>query len=219
LSTKIYILSCAHISFKIIMSIIKSVRAPQRTKSLLPGAPHSIVTCAIYRRVCPTNAVFFRTTTLNTLGYLNVARDVWCVRPVTIPIHIFVNIKYRDGSTDLYMDLLYKISSELVQRFLLFFLENPNSYVDLFAINAYISCQPGSSVGILSGYGLDDRAIEVRSPVEAKGFFSNLCVQTGSGAHPPCCTTGTGSPLSGGKARPGRGADHSPPSSAEVEND
>jgi hypothetical protein len=29
----------------------------------------------------------------------------------------------------------------------------------------------GSSVGIVSGYGLDDRAIEVRSPAEAKGFF------------------------------------------------
>jgi hypothetical protein len=29
----------------------------------------------------------------------------------------------------------------------------------------------GSSVSILSGYGLDDRAIEVRSPAEMKGFF------------------------------------------------
>jgi hypothetical protein len=31
--------------------------------------------------------------------------------------------------------------------------------------------KPGSSVSILSGYGLDDRAIEVRSPAEANGFF------------------------------------------------
>jgi hypothetical protein len=31
--------------------------------------------------------------------------------------------------------------------------------------------EPGSSVSIVSGYGLDDRTIEVRSPVEAKGFF------------------------------------------------
>jgi hypothetical protein len=30
---------------------------------------------------------------------------------------------------------------------------------------------PGSSVSIVSGYGLDNRAIEVRSPAEAKGFF------------------------------------------------
>jgi hypothetical protein len=31
--------------------------------------------------------------------------------------------------------------------------------------------EPGSSVIILSDYGLDDRAIGVRSPVEAKDFF------------------------------------------------
>jgi hypothetical protein len=30
---------------------------------------------------------------------------------------------------------------------------------------------------------------------------------------------GTGGPLPGGKARPGRDADHSPPSSAEAENE
>jgi hypothetical protein len=32
-------------------------------------------------------------------------------------------------------------------------------------------CETGSSVSIVSGYGLDERAIEVRSPVEAKEFF------------------------------------------------
>jgi hypothetical protein len=63
-------------------------------------------------------------------------------------------------------------------------------------------------------YGLDDRAIGVRSPAGAKDFSSSLCVQTGSGAHPASCTMGTG-----GKARPGSDADHSPPSSAEVENE
>jgi hypothetical protein len=31
--------------------------------------------------------------------------------------------------------------------------------------------EPGSPVSVVSGYGLDDRAIEVRSPAEAKGFF------------------------------------------------
>jgi hypothetical protein len=62
--------------------------------------------------------------------------------------------------------------------------------------------------------------IEVRSPTEAKGFFSSsLCVQTGSGAHPASCTMGNGGPLPWPKARPGRDADHSPPSSAEVENE
>jgi hypothetical protein len=71
----------------------------------------------------------------------------------------------------------------------------------------------------VSDYGLDDRAIGVRSTAEAKDFSSNLCVQTGSGAHPASCTMGTGGPFSGGKARPGRDADHSPPSSAEVVNE
>jgi hypothetical protein len=31
--------------------------------------------------------------------------------------------------------------------------------------------KPGSSVSMVSGYGLDDWEIEVRSPAEAKGFF------------------------------------------------
>jgi hypothetical protein len=32
-------------------------------------------------------------------------------------------------------------------------------------------CEPDSSVSIVFGYGLGDRAIKVRSPTEAKGFF------------------------------------------------
>jgi hypothetical protein len=38
----------------------------------------------------------------------------------------------------------------------------------------YFHEEPGSSVSILSGYGLDDRAIGVRSPAGAKDFYSNL---------------------------------------------
>jgi hypothetical protein len=71
----------------------------------------------------------------------------------------------------------------------------------------------------VSGYGLDDWVIEVRSPAGAKDFSSSLCVQTGSGAYPASCTMGTGVPFPGAKARPGRDADHSPLSSAEVENE
>jgi hypothetical protein len=52
-----------------------------------------------------------------------------------------------------------------------------------------------------------------------KDFSSSLCVQTGSGAHPASCTMGIGGPIPGAKARPGRDADHSPPSSAEIENE
>jgi hypothetical protein len=71
----------------------------------------------------------------------------------------------------------------------------------------------------VSDYGFDDRAIGVRSPAGAEGFSFSLCVQTGSGAHPASYTMGTGGPFPGGKARPGRDPDHSPPSSAEVENE
>jgi hypothetical protein len=67
----------------------------------------------------------------------------------------------------------------------------------------------GSSVSIVSGYGLDDQAIEVRSPAEAKGFSSSLCVQTGFGAHPASCTIGTGVRFPGGEARPGRDPERS----------
>jgi hypothetical protein len=68
----------------------------------------------------------------------------------------------------------------------------------------------GSSVGIVSVYGLDDRAIYVRSPAEARDFSSSPCVQTGSGAHPASCPRSTGGPFPGAKVRPGRDADHSP---------
>jgi hypothetical protein len=71
----------------------------------------------------------------------------------------------------------------------------------------------------VSDYGLDDRAIGIRFPAGAKDFYSNLCAQTGSKAHSASCTMGTGVLLPGIKAQPGRDADHSPPSSAEVENE
>jgi hypothetical protein len=77
----------------------------------------------------------------------------------------------------------------------------------------------GSSVSIVSDYGMDDLAIGVRSPAGAKDFSSNLCVQTGSGAYPASCPMGTGGPFPAGKARPGRDADQSPTPSAEVVNE
>jgi hypothetical protein len=76
-----------------------------------------------------------------------------------------------------------------------------------------------SSGSVVSDYGLDDRAIGVRSPAGAEDFSYSICIQTGSGAHPASCTMGTGGPFPGGKARPGRDADHSPPSSAEDVNE
>jgi hypothetical protein len=71
----------------------------------------------------------------------------------------------------------------------------------------------GNSVSIVSGYGLDDRTIQVRFSAEVRDFSSNLCVQTVSGDHPASYPMGTGGPF------PGRGADHSPSSTAEVVNE
>jgi hypothetical protein len=66
-----------------------------------------------------------------------------------------------------------------------------------------------TSVGIATGYGLDGPGIESRWGAR---FFAH--VQTGPEAHPASCTMGIG-PFPRVK-RPGRDADHSPPSRAEV---
>jgi hypothetical protein len=52
-----------------------------------------------------------------------------------------------------------------------------------------------SSGSIVSDYGLDDRAIGVRSLAGANDFSSNLCAQTGSEAHQAFSTMGTGGPF------------------------
>jgi hypothetical protein len=77
----------------------------------------------------------------------------------------------------------------------------------------------GSSVSIVSDYRLDDRATGVRSPAEEKDFSSSLCVQTSFEAHPASYPIDTRVPFSGGKARPRRDADHSPPSRGEIKNE
>jgi hypothetical protein len=92
-----------------------------------------------------------------------------------------------------------------------------NEFLNTFSVSFSLVWSRGSSVGIVSDYGLDDRAIEVRSPTE--DFSSSLCVQTGTEAHPASCIMGTGGPFPGRKARPGRDADHSPPSSADVKHE
>jgi hypothetical protein len=72
-----------------------------------------------------------------------------------------------------------------------------------------VGCGPGSSVGIATGYGLDGPGIESRWGPD----FSH----TSRPAHPASCTVGTGS--FPGVKRPGCGADHPPPPSAEVKNE
>jgi hypothetical protein len=63
--------------------------------------------------------------------------------------------------------------------------------------------------------GLDDWGSTVIFPAGAGNFSLHHRVQHGSGAHPSSYPMGTGA-LSLEVKRPGREADHSPPSSAEV---
>jgi hypothetical protein len=76
-----------------------------------------------------------------------------------------------------------------------------------------------SSGSIVSDYGLDDRAIGVRSPAGVKDFSSSLLCPDQLWDPPSLLYNGYRGSFPGGKARPGRDADHSPPSSAEVVNE
>jgi hypothetical protein len=71
-----------------------------------------------------------------------------------------------------------------------------------------------SSIGIATGYGLDDQGSEFESR-EDQEFSLLRNIQTGPGAHPVSYPMDNGGPFSGVK-RPRREADHSPPTSAEV---
>jgi hypothetical protein len=72
-----------------------------------------------------------------------------------------------------------------------------------------------SSLLVVTGVGLDDRMIGVRFSARAENYSLRHRVQTCSGAHPAYCPMRTGDSFPGVK-RPGREADHSRPSSAEV---
>jgi hypothetical protein len=72
-----------------------------------------------------------------------------------------------------------------------------------------------NNTGTVSDHRLDD---QVRSPADVKNCSSILCVQTSYGAHPASYPMGTVGPFARGKARPGRDAEHSPASSAEVKD-
>jgi hypothetical protein len=87
-----------------------------------------------------------------------------------------------------------------------------NFYTRTYLFTTIFVRGPGSSVGIATE--LWARRPGDRILVEAR-FFAH--VQTGAGARPASCTMGT-EPLPGVK-RPGRGANHPPSSSAEVENE
>jgi hypothetical protein len=100
------------------------------------------------------------------------------------------------------MSILYKAEEE-----------NHKHATDLFIPTAKIG-SPDSSVVIATGYGLDDGGFGVRVPLGSRIPLLHV-VQTGSEAHLASYPMGTrGSPP--GVKQPGREADHSPPTSAEV---
>jgi hypothetical protein len=73
----------------------------------------------------------------------------------------------------------------------------PNVFIDLLKQhyrNYLFGSELVGSISVVSDYGPDDRAIEIRSPSKAKEFSCSLCVQTGSEAHLASCTMGTVSP-------------------------
>jgi hypothetical protein len=60
-------------------------------------------------------------------------------------------------------------------------------------------CYRDSSVGIATGYGLDDRGSRVRFPAGAGNFSLHHRVQNGSGAHPASYPMSTRGSFPGGK--------------------
>jgi hypothetical protein len=78
-------------------------------------------------------------------------------------------------------------------------------------IKVYLSSEKrDSSVGIALCYGLDDRCSRLRFPTGAGNFSLRRRVRGVSGARPASYLMGV--------KRPGREADHSPPSIPDVKN-
>jgi hypothetical protein len=87
------------------------------------------------------------------------------------------------------------------------YLQQTTSFIKQVKLNdnSLHAVKESISVSIVSEYGLDDRAIGVRSSAEAADFSSSLCVQISSGAHPASYTIGD--PFPGDKGRPERDTD------------
>jgi hypothetical protein len=100
-----------------------------------------------------------------------------------------------------------------------------HSLLLVFILSSFLRSFPSLSSALFSflfsfarlalGYGLDDRGSRVLFAAGAGNFSLHHRVQNGSGAHPASYPMGTVFFFLGVK-RPGREADHLPPSSAEV---
>jgi hypothetical protein len=115
-------------------------------------------------------------------------------------------VTYNNHNTDL---LWYEPQQDVYVR---------TSHSD-WSLSCLFSAPPNNFRDRKFCYGSRDSSVSTVSvlpPADAKNFSSNLCFQTGYGAHTNPCTVCTGGPFPEVKARQGRGADYSPPSSAEV---
>jgi hypothetical protein len=74
-----------------------------------------------------------------------------------------------------------------------------NKYINVVTYESYLRSRLVQPVWCLT----TDWMTGVRFPPE-----TNLCIQTGSGAHPASCTVGSGCHYPGGKAGLGSDADH-----------
>jgi hypothetical protein len=115
-----------------------------------------------------------------------------------------VSLKRLYTKSHLIISSLEATSREILARKKTKNLKHPDDFqlnTKMYAFVQLYLRSRGSSVSIVSGYGLVGQAIDVRSPADAR----RLGVQ----AHPASCTMGTGGPFPGDKVRPGRDADHS----------
>jgi hypothetical protein len=106
-------------------------------------------------------------------------------------------------------------SHSLSKLYNLFIGEGVVKYTKKQTQHLFLYCH-NSSVGIATGYGLDDLDSRVWLPAVAGNFSFHHCVQNGSGAHPASYPMGTRGSIPGSKVARAWSWPHSPPSSAEV---
>jgi hypothetical protein len=109
------------------------------------------------------------------------------------------------------LDLSAKLDAKILENEL----TGMNVYMKLEIIIVY-DREPGSSVSIVTSYGLGDQG---SIPERGGVFFLYPPCPADSGAHPASCTMGTGGSFPRSKVWLQHDADHPPPSSAEVKKE
>jgi hypothetical protein len=119
----------------------------------------------IERSPCVHTPTQFDHSSRSTVMYLSVISErSW----VFSPFNLFAEVQIPfmlSSSIDSYLTLLNYRPGSVIST-----IWTANGAFLIFQSPARINREPGRSVSIVSGYGLDEGAIEVRSPAEAKGF-------------------------------------------------